>query len=54
MMSRGLAWPLAALLTALPLAATFADGGPAVPVRVGIHEATAVSHSISRRAPTTM
>jgi cellulose synthase operon protein C len=38
MMSRGLAWPLAALLTALPLAATFADGGPAVPVRVGIHE----------------
>ena len=37
-MPRGLAWPLAALLAALPLAATFADGGPTVPVRVGIHE----------------
>ena len=38
MRSRYLAWPLAALLSALPPAATFADSGPAVLVRVGIHE----------------
>ncbi|HEY2620633.1 MAG TPA: hypothetical protein VGI78_25055 [Acetobacteraceae bacterium] len=38
MRSRRLAGSLAAFLTALPLAAACADGGPTVPVRVGIHE----------------
>ena len=31
-------WPLAALLTVLPFASTFADSLPPVPVRVGNHE----------------
>ncbi len=38
MRSRWVSGPLAALLTALPLAAALADGGPTVPVRVGVHE----------------
>src|SRR5271165_1318047 len=38
MRSRCLAGSLAVFLTALPPAAAFADGGPTVPVRVGIHE----------------
>ena len=38
MRSRYLAWPLAALLSALPPVTTFADSGPTVLVRVGIHE----------------
>ncbi|HME24962.1 MAG TPA: hypothetical protein VKI44_27145 [Acetobacteraceae bacterium] len=38
MRSRYLAWPIAALLSALSPTAAFADSGPAVLVRVGIHE----------------
>jgi hypothetical protein len=38
MRSRCLAGSLAVFLTALPPAAAFADGGPTVAVRVGIHE----------------